>query len=221
MQVRHFISLALILLVATGHFTAQWYAWKVHLFEIPLDSTLLAPPGDYLWKAASWPMFYVVSRRTQHLHFLAILLANSLTWGAILVGTATSVLRAVARVRMRRRRKHAAALTEPEAIRTAPPTRMERIIELNSMLNRKRITEEEYRVMRAAIMREQDPEPEPGGLRVTAVTYTVPANVKGAQHVAWLEEPPPGSGGRPDEKPERRRGRAVLTRTPPATGRGR
>lgn len=221
MQVRHFFSLATILLVAFLHFGLQWYAWKVHRFEIPLENSLLAPPADYLWKVCSWPMFHIMPRRNQHLNFLPVLMMNSLAWGAaFLVGT-TSVWRLGARVRMRRRKKHASSLTEAAPIRTAPPTRLERVIELNAMLNRRRITEEEYRGMRAAIMRENDPDPEPVGLRVTPVTYTVPPDITGADHVAWLDEAPRSAQGKHADKRGARRERSVPARRSSGTGRDR
>jgi hypothetical protein len=210
MQVRHFFTLAAILLVAILHFAVQWYAWKVHLFEIPLGDSLLGPPADYLWKVSSWPLFHIVSGRTQHLHFLAVLLGNSLAWGAAFTAATTSVWRLAQRVRNRRRKQRAEALAAKPPIKTTPPTRVERIIELNSLLNRRRITEEEYRVMRKAIMREQEPEPDAVGSRVipnTAVTYTVPPD--GAQHVAWLDEVPRGA--------RKRRGEARNARSAPAS----
>jgi hypothetical protein len=146
---------------------------------------------------------------------------NSLAWGAaFLVGT-TSVWRLGARVRMRRRKKRASSLTEAAPIRTAPPTKLERVIELNAMLNRRRITEEEYRGMRAAIMREHDPDPEPVGVRVTPVTYTVPPDITGAHHVAWLDEPPREARGKDADKRGARRERSVPARPSSGTGRDR
>jgi hypothetical protein len=157
-----------------------------------MGDSLLGPPADYLWKVCSWPLFHIVSRRVQHLHFLAILLANSFAWGAALVGGMTVVGRFGQRSLNRRRKKRADSTPEQSTIRTSPPTRLERIIQLNSLLNRRRITEEEYRAMRKAIMREHEPEPDAAGLRLApnaAVTYSVPADANGAEHVAWLDEP--------------------------------
>lgn len=195
MQVRHVFSLAIITLIAVLHFAVQWFAWKVHLVEIPIGSSVLGPPGDYLWTVCSWPMFEIVPRRVQHLHFFAILLFNSFTWGAAVVGGVTASRRFAQFVLNRRRKKRAEAGCRETAIRTAPPTRMERIIELNAQLNLKRITEDEYRSIRKAIMREQDPEPDvvrPTLAANVAVTYSVPAKARGADHVAWIDNPPRG-----------------------------
>jgi hypothetical protein len=204
MQVRHVFSLAVITLIAVLHFAVQWFAWKVHLFEIPMGSSVLGPPGDYLWTVCSWPMFEIVPRRVQHLHFLAILLANSFTWGAVIVGGVTASRRFAQFVLHRRRKKRAEASCREAGIRTAPPTRMERIIELNAQLNLKRITEDEYRAMRKAIMREQEPEPDvfrPTLAPNVAVTYSIPAEARGADHVAWIDNPPRGvTGKRPQNQ---------------------
>jgi hypothetical protein len=224
MQIRHFVSLAFILLIAILHFAVQWFAWKVHRFEIPLGDSLLAPPADYLWKVCAWPLFHLVSRRIQHLHFLAILIANSLAWGTAFVAAATSVWKFGEKARKRRRKKRADAALQQSPVRTSPPTRVERIIELNSMLNRKRITEEEYRTMRLAIMREHEPEPDSIGSRAVpnaAVNYVVPVDVSGAEHVAWLDETPRGVQKRRDAKRDAGRERNAPPPTRRTVARGR
>lgn len=224
MRVRHFFSLLLILLVATLHFAVQWYAWKVHLFEIPLEGSLLGPPADYLWKFVSWPMFWIVSRRIQHLHFLATLLANSFFWGAAVVFAATAFWRFVERALNRRRRKRFDAASQKSRVRTSPPTRLERIIELNSLFNRRRITEEEYREMRKAIMREHDPQPDSVRPRLAseaAVTYSVPTGADGAAHVAWLDEIPRGSRKEPVAKQDVRHERKTIRPADRSTERDR
>ena len=224
MRVRHFFKLAVIILVAFLHFAVQWYAWKVHRFEIPIGDSVLGPPADYLWRVCSWPMFDIVSRRVQHLHFLAILLANSFTWGVAFVGAATACRRFAELVLKRTRKKRAESASQRAAIRTSPPTRVERIIELNSMLNRKRITEEEYRAMRKGIMRERDPEPDsvrPHLAANTAVTYSVPADVNGAAHVAWLDDLPQGVRKNRAAEEEPRRERATIPPTSRPAGRDR
>lgn len=221
MSVRHLFSLAAVLFIATLHFAAQWYAWKVHLFEIPMGDSLLGPPADYLWKTLSWPTFQVVSRRIQHLHFLAVLVANSLAWGAAFVGAVTLFCRFVERVLNRRRRKRFDAASQQSPVRTSPPTRLERIIELNSLFNRRRISEEEYREMRKAIMRERDPQPD--SLRAlplsnVAVTYSVPAD-DNAAHVAWLDEVPRGEKKKRPAKQETGAKRRTISPPTRATGR--
>lgn len=224
MRIRHFFSLAAIALIAILHFTVQWFAWKVHLFEIPMGDSPLGPPADYLWKVCSWPMFEIIPRRVQHLHFLATLLANSVIWGAAFVGGATGSWRLGRFLLNRGTKKRAEAASREAAIRTTPPTRLERIIELNALLNLKRITEDEYRAMRKAIMREHEPEPDvvrPTLARNAAVTYSVPAEASGAEHVAWIDEIPGGVTRKRVTKQTIRRERGEAPLPPPAPSRTR
>jgi len=102
MRIRDLIRFGIFLGVACLHFWFEWYGWKVHLREIPPPADL----GDRLWQVLSFPLFTVVRRRTQHLHFYELMLLNSALWGVAVTALVSMALRP----RSRRRRRGTLAL---------------------------------------------------------------------------------------------------------------
>ena len=93
MKIRDLLRLAVFVVGSFLHLYLEWYGWKIHLGEF-------SPPGDLgdrLWQVLSFPLFTLLSRRIQTLHFYELLLLNSVLWGAALVWVVSFVFRPRAR----------------------------------------------------------------------------------------------------------------------------
>jgi hypothetical protein len=89
MKIRDLIRFVVLVVGFFLHLSFQWYAWKIHLGEIPRPGDI----GDELWQVLSFPLFTVLSRRMAQLHFYELLLFNSALWGAALAWVAGLLFR--------------------------------------------------------------------------------------------------------------------------------
>lgn len=145
MRLSDLLTSGVFLLVALLHFGLQWYGWKIHLGEIP---TVAEWQGDQVWRVFSFPLFALLSRRVQHLHFFEVLVANSVLWGAVLVwGTKAwlgIVRRATGRTRASRTRLHSSVPLRTET---------DRLVELKKLFDQGLISGDEYQRKRDMILR--------------------------------------------------------------------
>lgn len=110
MKLSELMRSVLFVAAAVAHFVVQWLGWKIHLHEVVPAAGSLVPAGDTLWNLCSFPLFTLLPRRIQHLHFFEMLIANSLVWGAAAVYVASIALRSWSRRRRLVRRDMAAQL---------------------------------------------------------------------------------------------------------------
>ncbi len=148
MRLRDLVSSGIFLLVAVGHFAAQWYGWKQHL----AGAGGVAVSGDpsAWWHTCSFPLFALVPGRYHHVHFFELLVANSVIWG--LAGAWLAH-----KLQPRRRRpqpRRARPGQGPARPQTAPVARTatDRMLELKRMRDQGEISLEEYQRQRANIM---------------------------------------------------------------------
>ena len=141
MRMRDLLAILATLFVGVIHFSLQWLGWKVHLEQLTLPDTV-APylADDVLWKVLSTPIFRFVPRHYQYVHFVSLLIVNSLLWSATIVFGLGGVFRATRwRPRLRRNRDHSL-------------TWADQLVELRRLSERGKITSEEYRRRREAIL---------------------------------------------------------------------
>jgi uncharacterized membrane protein len=141
MRLRDVFVGTVVLCIATAHFMLQWFGWKLHIGEVSMQGSLLAPPHDYLWSLSSFPVFSVVPRRMQYHYFITLLLANSLLWGIVIVHSLGFVGHSLAR-RWRRSR----AKTPPKL------SQADELAELRWLSDRGMISAEQYRLRREVIL---------------------------------------------------------------------
>ena len=142
MRIRDIVTSGVWLLAFAVHFGLQWYGWKAHIEEIPFAN------GEWLWTHCSFPLFVVISRRIQNLHFFEILVANSALWATVAAWT-THVAQRVMH-RPKRRRPSSVAVKAKAAVADITPA--DRLVELRRMLDQGRISREEYQAKREAIL---------------------------------------------------------------------
>jgi hypothetical protein len=147
MRLRDVITSALFVAAASAHFALQWYGWKLHIGEIPSAPHLFAS-SESLWDVCSFPLFAIVSRRVQNLHFIELLLANSAIWGGVLSWLAYGIARIGGRVGRSRPAVAAAKVVGSATGRTGA----DRLVELKRMLDQGLISGDEYQRKRAAIL---------------------------------------------------------------------
>ena len=143
MRLRDLVSSGIFLLVAVGHFAAQWYGWKQHLAGMQSVPVTGDPSG--WWHTCSFPLFVLVPGRYHHLHFFALLVANSVVWG--LAGAWLAHM--LQRRRRPRRRGQRLGTLHPKA--PAARTTTDRILELKRRRDQGEISAEEYQRQRASI----------------------------------------------------------------------
>lgn len=141
MRMRDLLAVLATLLVGVVHFSLQWLGWKVHLEQLALPESI-APflADDILWKVLSTPVFQFVPRHYQYIHFASLLIVNSLLWSGTIVFGLGGLLRATRwRPRLRPKRDHSL-------------TWADQLVELRRLSDRGKITSEEYRQRREAIL---------------------------------------------------------------------
>ena len=141
MRIRDIVTSGIWLAVFAAHFGLQWYGWKAHIEEIALAN------GESLWNTCSFPLFVLISRRIQNLHFFEILVANSALWATAAAWIAHGLQRLLSRARHRAR--HSAPKVQVTA---AELTRADRLVELKRMLDQGLISRDEYQQKRHTIL---------------------------------------------------------------------
>ena len=141
MRMRDLLAMLATLLVAILHFSVQWLGWKVHLEQMTLPDAVAPYLGDdVLWKVLSAPIFRFVPRHYQYVHFAGLLIVNSLLWSATIVFGLGGLLRATRwRPHLRAKRDHSL-------------TWADQLVEIRRLSERGKITSEEYRRRREAIL---------------------------------------------------------------------
>jgi hypothetical protein len=153
MRLRDLVTNLIFLTLALVHFGAQWYAWKLHVDQVPAGSDwLIGSSPDQLWNLFSLPLFVVVPRRLQNLYFFEVLIANSALWGAVLSWGVALPLRLLSGGGGKRTRLPVPA---PVAARQSTPrTGTDRLVELKRLRDEGLITREEYQRKRTTILLE-------------------------------------------------------------------
>ncbi|HUI27074.1 MAG TPA: SHOCT domain-containing protein [Candidatus Kryptonia bacterium] len=142
MRLRDIVTSGVWLVVFAVHFGLQWYGWKAHIEEIRLAN------GEWLWSHCSLPLFVVISRRIQNLHFFEILVANSALWAT----AAAWAAHLTQRLMHRPKRRRAGSIGAKPKVAAADITPADRLVELKRMLDQGRISREEYQEKREAIL---------------------------------------------------------------------
>jgi hypothetical protein len=152
MRMRDLLTSGVFLAVLVLHFGTQWYAWKVHLKEVPVEDRVVDSSGDSLWRVCSFPVFAIVPRRTQNLRFFELLAANSMLWSIVLSWCVYTSLRRLRKPRRGARQRVGRASPAPLKPSAAAPTRTDRLVELKRLRDQGLITREEYQQQRTAIL---------------------------------------------------------------------
>ncbi|HVN86058.1 MAG TPA: hypothetical protein VMW17_14560 [Candidatus Binatia bacterium] len=142
MRIRDLITSGVWLTAFGLHFAAQWFGWKTHIGEIALAN------GESLWNAYSYPLFVLVPRRIQNLHFFELLVANSVLWATGAAWLAHLAQRVIHRIR----RLGPAAPAAKSTASATERTRADRLVELKRMVDHGQISREEYQKQRQSIL---------------------------------------------------------------------
>ena len=150
MRLRDLVSSGIFVLVAVGHFAAQWYGWKQHLASG--GSVGVAGDPSAWWHTCSFPLFVLVPGRYHHLHFFELLTANSVVWGLAGAWLAHKLQPRRRRPQPRRARSGQGLGAPPPRAVPVPRTATDRIVELKRMRDQGEISHEEYQRQRASIV---------------------------------------------------------------------
>ncbi len=153
MRMRDLVTSGVFLAVLVVHFGVQWYAWKVHIEAVSVEERVVDSEGDSWWGVCSFPLFVLVPRRTQNLHFHELLVANSVLWAVVLSWVIYGSLRRWSKPRGRVRQRVGAIVAVPKPP-AAAQTRTDRLVELKRLRDQGLITLEEYQQRRTTILTE-------------------------------------------------------------------
>ena len=151
MRLRDLVSSGIFLLVAVGHFAAQWYGWKQHLAGA--QSVPVTGDPSAWWHTCSFPLFILVPGRYHHEHFFQLLAANSVLWGLAAAWCAHKLQPRRARRRVGQARRPAACGVGAHGTAAAAPRiSADRLVELKRLRDQGLISTEEYQRQRSDLI---------------------------------------------------------------------